>query len=175
LAGEKAQTLQPGESVSIARGWLPDPAKADRGPLRRHLDSELRAGRWICFGFSERHERRVRIASPWRAGLAFDNSGGMTSAAGERYSDVLFYQQAKSVAPRQPAGAGARSTLKADLGSVYKARRDAFLAEHGRYPKRDEDRAWGAKQEPKITNARIEKLREAHLPEKVRKGGRRTS
>lgn len=63
-----------------------------RAPLKEHFDRQLRAGKWICYGFSEERGGRVRIGSPWRDGLSFDHAGGMTDKQGGLYSDVLFYR-----------------------------------------------------------------------------------
>ena len=71
-----------------------------RAPLKEHFDRQLRAGKWICHGFSEERGERVRIGSPWRDGLSFDDVGGLTDKRGGRYSDVLFYRAAEL--PRDP-------------------------------------------------------------------------
>src|SRR6478609_3570346 len=97
--GLEAARLKPGEQVSISWDWLPNPAKADRTPLRQHLNNEVRAGRWVVFGFSETRGQRQRIASPWRDSLTYDETGSLTSAAGEHYSDVLFYRVETQGAP----------------------------------------------------------------------------
>jgi len=77
-----------------------------RAPLKEPFDRQLRAGKWVCYGFSEERGERVRIGSPWRDGLGFDDMGGMADKRGGRYSDVLFYRAtAAAERPRQPIAA----------------------------------------------------------------------
>ena len=84
-------------------------------------------------------------------------------------SEVVVIPEAPEVSPATQA---ARSSLRTDLDSVYADRLTTFLAEHGRYPSRQEDFIWGGQQDPVITNARISELRTRNLSEKVRKGGK---
>jgi hypothetical protein len=83
-----------------------------RAPLKQHFNSQLRAGKWACFGFSEACGERVRISSAWRDGISFDDTGGMTDERGHRYSDVLFYLTAGGVSGA--SGAHVQSSGKPD-------------------------------------------------------------
>ena len=141
-----------------------DEARAWHEQLRREVDARLER----IDAIDAERERRLQVAVERERERKLREAEALTDRAEDSAPGAVGEVPAST-------DAGARPALKEDLDDVYKGRRDLFLAEHKRYPSRDEDRAWGGKQKPKITNARIDELREAHLPGDVRKGGRRTS
>ena len=65
----------------------------NREPLLQHFNKESRRGKWEAFGYSPKLGKRVRIESPWRDELVFDDLGNMQDGD-ECFTNVLFYQVA---------------------------------------------------------------------------------
>lgn len=79
--------------------------------------------------------------------------------------------------PDAPKPSRPRPAAEAPLGTedpdtAYQARLNAFRTEHRRYPNRKEDRAWGQNRKPKTTYKQLDELRERHLSQELREGGR---
>lgn len=97
LVEERRQSDQCGSLVFVNRDYEVVIKAELRAPLKAHFDRQLRVGKWVCYGFSEERGERVRVGSPWRDGLAFDDLGGMSDKRGNRYSDVLFYRATSAI------------------------------------------------------------------------------
>lgn len=82
------------------------------------------------------------------------------------------YHKPRIIAAAATRAPQERAATRAELDGKYIDHRDSFLAQHARYPSREEDRAWGRVQTPKAGQRRIEELRIAHIPEEARHGGR---
>lgn len=185
LVEERRRCFEGGSLVFVNHDYEAAIKTELRAPMKEHFDRQLRAGSWICYGFSEERGERVRIGSPWRDGLSFDDAGGMTDKRGGRYSDVLFYRA--SELPRQPISVQPQTVPpNPELSQSEKAKlrrrlKDFLERETGIDPPRARTKAeWlgSARQEfgaDAVTENLFEEVwREADLPPMWRAPGRRT-
>jgi hypothetical protein len=111
-----------------------------RKPLHKLLREALRRDDWRCFAFSEKRGERVRIGSPWRPELLFNDAGGLVERsnlayAGEpvsTYQDVLFYRIGAEAPPHGTKAQTVRiamTTYAKELSAIGSRRgRARFLA-----------------------------------------------
>jgi hypothetical protein len=150
----------------MARGEYPHGLRA---PLKANFDQACRRGGWEAFGFPVDQGRRVRIRSPWREELRFEDNGVLVDGVRRTHVDVLFYRvgtepPAEGGDRKQVAGTTPAHSDEGAAGAKKKTKPASVAAEMV---------AWFDGLPPKQRNKTPNALADLYLREPGRRGSKR--